>query len=215
MKLYIANQNYSTWSLRAWIIFTQFDLDVEVKKLTLFTDEFYQTLGAIFPTRKVPALLDGDLALWDSLAILEYVNETYLNNKAWPQNAKSRAKARALSAEMHSGFSHLRNEMPMNCRAQRKVEMTSGLKEDIQRIDQIWSEQMTQFPDAWLFGDWSITDAMFAPVALRFKTYGVNLTPLSKRYQQKVLNSQAIVTWLAEASLETDIIELDEAGTDV
>ena len=215
MKLYIANQNYSTWSLRAWIIFAQCNIDVEIEKLTLFTDEFYHTLGQIIPTGKVPALVDGDTAVWDSLAILEYVNEVYLQHTAWPKDSKLRAKARALSAEMHSGFMSLRNEMPMNCRARRHVELNAGLTKDIARIDQIWSQQMQDFADGWLFGEWSIADAMYAPVALRFKTYGVALSEDAQHYQNKVLSSPAIQRWLTEASEESDIIDEDEAGTAV
>jgi glutathione S-transferase len=212
MKLYIANQNYSSWSLRAWLIFDQYNLDVEVEKLTLMTQAFYDALGKEFPSGKVPALLDDDIAVWESLAILEYVNETYLDHKAWPKDRALRAKARALSAEMHAGFIHLRNEMPMNCRALRKVEITEGLAKDIARIDQIWSTQMLLFPNAWLFDDWSIADAMFAPVALRFKTYNVALSENAKQYQSKVLNSAAIQRWLDEASTETDVLDVNEAG---
>ncbi len=102
--------------------------------------------------------------------------------------------------------------MPMNCRATRKVILSEIAKSDIKRIEQIWSEQMERFPGEWLFGEWSIADAMFAPVALRFKTYQIELTPKAKQYQKKVLNSHAIQQWLSEASLETDIVEEDEAG---
>ncbi|MEL7410769.1 MAG: glutathione S-transferase, partial [Pseudomonadota bacterium] len=124
MKLFIANQNYSSWSLRAWLIFSQFKLDVEVTKLKLFTEDFYKTLEDITPTAKVPTLVDGDATVWDSLAILEYVNEQYLQGQAWPSNSVERAKARAIASEMHSGFFDLRNELPMNIRARRKVELT-------------------------------------------------------------------------------------------
>ncbi|WP_181454043.1 glutathione S-transferase, partial [Vibrio vulnificus] len=119
MKLYIGNQNYSSWSLRAWVMFATYNLEVEVEKLALFTPEFYQALEGITPTAKVPTLVDGPCTVWDSLAILEYVNETQLAGKAWPDDRASKAKARALACEMHSGFQALRNELPMNCRAKR------------------------------------------------------------------------------------------------
>ena len=215
MQLYIANQNYSTWSLRAWIIFAHYDLDFECKKLSLFTSKFYDTLGDITPTSKVPALVDGKIAVWESLAILEYINEAYLAGKAWPASAKEKAHARAVSCEMHSGFVALRNEMPMNCRARREVILSEAAQKDIARIEQLWSQQMEQYPDGWLFGDWSIADAMFAPVALRFVTYGIELSAPAKHYQQKVLNSPEIQRWLQEASLETDIVDEDEVGTPV
>ncbi|EJE8672972.1 glutathione S-transferase family protein [Vibrio parahaemolyticus] len=215
MQLFIGNQNYSSWSLRAWLIFSQYDLKVDVTKLTLFTEDFYDTLASVTPTAKVPTLVDGEITVWDSLAILEYVNEQYLQGKAWPSNVADKAKARAISAEMHSGFFDVRNELPMNCRARRKVDLSDGALKDIARIDAIWSEQMAKFPDAFLFGEWSIADAMYAPVALRFETYGIELSQGAKAYQQKVLASQAVQKWLAEASQETDIVEEDEAGVEV
>lgn len=214
MKLYIGNQNYSTWSLRAWVIFEQNKLPFEVVKLKLFTPEFYQTLEPVNPTKKVPTLVDDDIAIWDSLAILEYINDEYLSGSAWPSNKKDKALARALSSEMHSGFMALRNEMPMNCRAKRFVELSDQAKNDIARIDQIWSQQQEAYPEQWLFGEWSIADAMFAPVALRFETYGIELSKRAKAYQNKVLQSNAIRVWLKQAAMETDIVEEDEAGTD-
>ncbi|MGR5134357.1 glutathione S-transferase family protein [Vibrio alfacsensis] len=212
MQLFIGNQNYSSWSLRAWLIFSQFKLDVEVTKLKLFTDEFYKTLADITPTAKVPTLVDGEVTVWDSLAIFEYVNEQYLQGKAWPSNVTERAKARSIAAEMHSGFFDLRNELPMNIRALRKVDLSVGALSDIARIDAMWAEQVAQYPDGWLFGEWSIVDAMYAPVALRFQTYGVELSKGAAAYQQKVLASASLQQWLEEASKETDIVEEDEAG---
>ena len=215
MQLYIANQNYSSWSLRAWLILAQYELDAEVIKLTLFADEFYRTLEKITPTAKVPVLVDGDVIVWESLAILEYVNEASLDGKAWPTSASERAKARAIASEMHAGFSHLRNEMPMNCRAKRKVHLSAGALKDVARIDQLWSQQMAEYPEGFLFGDWSIADAMYAPVALRFETYGIKLSDKARRYQQRLLQSPPMQLWLTQASTETDIVEEDEAGTPV
>ncbi len=215
MKLFIANQNYSSWSLRAWLIFSQFKLDVEVTKLKLFTEDFYKTLEGITPTAKVPTLVDGYATVWDSLAILEYVNEQYLQGRAWPSNSIERAKARAIASEMHSGFFDLRNKLPMNIRARRKVDLTDGVCKDIARIDAIWAEQAKLYPNGWLFGEWSIADAMYAPVALRFQTYGIKLSESAKAYQQKVLASESLKQWLEEASQETDIVEGDEIGVEV
>jgi len=215
MQLFIGNQNYSSWSLRAWLIFSQHQLDVEIVKLRLFTNDFYQRLENITPAAKVPTLVHNDITVWDSLAILEYINEQLLQGVAWPDSIAEKAKARAIAAEMHSGFSDLRNELPMNIRARRKVELSEGAIKDIARIDAIWSEQQEQYPDSWLFGEWSIADAMYAPVVLRFETYGIELSGGAKRYQQKVLNSAAIQQWIQEASTETDIVEEDEAGEEV
>ncbi|CAK1716704.1 glutathione S-transferase family protein [Vibrio crassostreae] len=215
MQLYIGNQNYSTWSLRAWLIFDNYNLNAEVIKLKLFTSDFYDTLAKVTPTAKVPTLVDGYIAVWDSLAILEYINETYLDGAAWPESREERALARAIAAEMHSGFSDVRNEMPMNCRARRTLSLSEGALKDIARIDQIWSTQMEKYPEGWLFGEWSIADAMFAPVAIRVQTYGIELSEKAALYQQRVLNSASIQKWQAEASLETDVVEEDEAGKPV
>ncbi|MDA0143260.1 glutathione S-transferase family protein [Vibrio sp. RW] len=215
MQLYIANQNYSTWSLRAWLIFDHYNLNADIVKLKLFTSDFYDTLAKVTPTAKVPTLVDGDVAVWDSLAILEYVNNAYLNGAAWPASVAERALARAISAEMHSGFFNIRNELPMNCRAKRKLTLSDGALKDIARIDAIWSAQMEQYPEEWLFGEWSIADAMFAPVAIRVQTYGIELSEKAALYQQRVLNSASIQKWQAEASLETDVVEEDEAGKPV
>lgn len=215
MKLIIGNQNYSSWSLRAWLIFAQHNLDVEITKLTLFSEEFYETLKTVSPTLKVPTLVCDDVTVWDSLSILEYVNETKLNSKAWPSSSIERALARSISAEMHSGFTALRSEMPMNCRAKRKVNLSESAVKEIARIDQIWSQQMQKTPNGWLFGEWSIADAMYAPIALRFETYGITLSDSAAQYQRKVLNSPAIQRWLSEASQEQDLVKEDEAGDPV
>ncbi len=215
MKLFIGNQNYSSWSLRAWLIFAQHNLDVEIEKIPLFTNEFYKALEGVTPTAKVPTLVCDNVTVWDSLAILEYVNEVCLEGKAWPQDQNERAKARSISAEMHSGFMALRNEMPMNCRAKRRVDLSDSALKDIARIDELWSEQMEQYPEGFLFGEWSIADAMYAPVVLRIETYGIEMSEKAKRYSQKVLNSAAMKRWLNEASLETEIVTEDEAGEPV
>ncbi|MGL6313247.1 glutathione S-transferase family protein [Vibrio sp. WXL103] len=212
MQLFIGNKNYSSWSLRAWLIFSQHHLEVDLIKLRLFTDDFYDTLDGISPTAKVPTLVDEGITVWDSLAILEYVNDRYLKGKAWPNQATERAKARAISAEMHSGFLNLRNELPMNIRARRKVVLSEAALKDIARIDAIWSEQAELYPSGWLFGEWSIADAMYTPVALRFQTYGVSLSQGARAYQQKVLASASLQQWLKDAKLENEIVEEDEAG---
>ncbi|MFM2486439.1 glutathione S-transferase family protein [Celerinatantimonas yamalensis] len=212
MQLYIGNQNYSSWSLRAWLIFAQFNIDVTIEKLKLGTDAFYQALHDKTPAAKVPTLVDGDTTVWDSLAILEYINESKLDGNAWPTGLSERAKARALSCEMHSGFFAIRQQLPMNCRASRQVELSDQVLTEIARVDSMWSEQMAIYPGQWLFGRWSIVDAMYAPLALRFATYQIPLSEAAKTYQHTVLNSPAIQQWFAQASIETDIVTEDEAG---
>ncbi len=225
MKLIIGNKNYSSWSLRPWLMLEAFDMKFEEQKLSLFTEDFYVQLAKHSPAGKVPVLIDTDTpehtVVWDSLAICEYISERHLGGKGWPESADDRAKARALSCEMHSGFTALRSEMPMDCRAKKKlslpVEVEALLNEDIRRIDKLWSEQLTQHQSEgpWLFGKFSIVDCMYAPVVLRFVTYGVEVSPMSQQYMQTMLQFPAIKLWLKAALEETEVVGEDEAGVDV
>jgi len=215
MQLFIGNKNYSTWSLRAWYLMSKFNVLFDEKQLVLDTSGFYDELQKHFTVQKVPALIDGELNVWDSLAICEYINDAYLSGAAWPKNTHDRAQARSLSAEMHSGFMALRNEMPMNIRATRKVELSLAAKKDIARIDNIFANQQTLYPNSWLFGEFSITDAMYAPVVLRLKTYQISLSPAAEQYCQHVMSCKVLQDWVTQALTETDIVESDEAGVEV
>lgn len=214
MDLYIADKNYSTWSLRAYLLMEKSGLTYNEIKLNLATDAFYETLSELAPTAKVPFLVDNNIRVWESLAICEYINETYLLGKFWPARAADRAKARALANEMHAGFSALRNEMPMNLRAKRKITLSAAAARDLARIDAIFSEQMDEFAEkgGWLFGPWSIADAMYAPVVMRLPTYGISLSETAQRYCDKVTNDPVMQKWLADALLETAIVAMDEVG---
>lgn len=216
MQLYIGNKNYSSWSLRGWLILKAFDLPFTEEQLKLFTDSFYAEIEKVSGARKVPVLVDGEHVIWDSLAICEYINEAYLAGKAWPQNINDRAEARAVSSEMHSGFFALREEMPMNCRARRVVELSPAAQRDLARIEQIWSGLRSKYKDSgpWLFGQFSIADVMYAPVALRFVTYGVELEGVAKEYMSAIIAHPAVQAWVAEGIAEQDIVEEDEAGID-
>jgi len=215
MQLFIGNKNYSTWSLRAWYLMSKFNVEFTEQQLVLDTPEFYSELQKHFTVAKVPALIDGDLQVWDSLAICEYINDAYLSNAAWPKAVVLRAQARSVSAEMHSGFMALRNEMPMNIRATRKVELSDAAKKDIARIDEIFSAQQKRYPNGWLFDEFSIADAMFAPVVLRLKTYQINLSALAQQYCDTVIACPVLQEWITESMTETDIVTCDEAGIDV
>lgn len=214
MELVIGNKNYSSWSLRGWLMLEAFDLPFKEVQLKLFTDEFYQQLAQYNAASKVPVLVDGDVVVWDSLAICEYINERHLDGKGWPADPTLRAQARAIANEMHSGFMGLRAEMPMNCRARRTVEPSAQALADIQRVDQLWSGLREQHGNQgdWLFGTFSIVDVMFAPVALRFMTYGIELSPPAQAYAEALRQHPAMQAWLADALLETEIVEEDEAG---
>lgn len=215
MQLFIGNKNYSSWSLRAWYLMSKFDVPFDETQLVLDTSDFYDELKQHFHVQKVPALIDGDLQVWDSLAICEYINDAYLSGAGWPKYITQRATARALSAEMHAGFMALRNEMPMNIRATRKVTLSSAALKDIQRIDEIFSQQQDMFPNEWFFGDFSIADAMYAPIVLRIKTYQITLSPAAQQYCDFVMRCPVLQKWITQALTETDIVQCDEAGVEV
>ena len=187
VKLVIGNKNYSSWSLRAWLLLAKFELEFEEVQESLKAEGLTERLKQYSPTGRVPVLIDGDLTVWDTLAIAEYVSERYLDGTGWPKDRASRAEARAVCCEMHAGFMGLRSELPMNCRAMRRVEMSALAKADIARVDAIWSKCMSRLTVSgkgpWLYGDFSIADCFYAPVVLRFKTYGVSLSEGARRYQ--------------------------------
>lgn len=212
-KLYIGNRNYSSWSLRAWFLLAEADIDFEEERLPLDTREFEERIGAISPSRRVPVLVLDDAKVWDSLAIGETVAERWPDKGLWPSDPAARAHARSISAEMHAGFTGLRAEMPMNCRAMgRRVPLSRQLKTDIDRIFAIWSECAERYGGGWLFNRYSVADAMYAPVVLRFRTYGVDLPQAARGYADRVLQSRAMQTWLAAAESETEVLEREEAG---
>lgn len=219
MKLYIGNKNYSSWSLRAWLMAAKSGVKFDEVLLPLDTDSFYQQLQSISPTLKVPTLVDGDITVWDSLSICEYINDCYLSGAAWPQEPKQKAKARSLACEMHSGFHALRNALPMNIRARRYVELNPAVQQDIARIDSIWSQQMTEFTPSknqgtWLFGEWSIADMMFAPLVMRFFIYEIEVSQASRAYMEFIVSQPEMQAWITAAKVETEIVEADEAGVD-
>src|SRR5262249_38679410 len=156
---------------------------------------------------KVPILRDGDLAVWDSLAICEYVAERHRDARCWPDYARDRARARSISAEMHAGFRELRTRMPMNCRrAPAGVERTTDLDAHIGRVIEIWSQARNDHAASgpYLFGELGIADAMYAPVVLRFATYAVDLPPVARAYADAMLALPALQAWIAEARRETE-----------
>ena len=161
----------------------------------------------------MPVLKLGEETIWDSLAIAETAAERWPDRRLWPQDGARRAHARAISAEMHSGFAALREQMPMNCRAMgRQVTLTGELTSDIDRVIAIWSDCRHRYRGDWLFGDFSIADAMYAPVALRLRTYGIELPESAAYYPQRLLQSAAMQEWLAAAEVEVEIIEQAEVG---
>ena len=214
-KLIIGNKNYSSWSLRAWLLLKEAGIDFEEHLIRLDTETSAAEIAEFSAAGRVPVLLLGDLAVWDTLAIAETVAERWPEKQLWPTDPDERAHARSISAEMHSGFPFLREHMPMNCRAMgRKVHLLDELGEDIDRIIAIWAECHRLYGDrgGWLFGTFSIADAMFAPVVLRLRTYGINLPESAGFYPHRLLESKAMQAWLAAAECEIEVIEAEEKG---
>lgn len=214
-KLIIGNKNYSSWSLRPWLLMSEAGIDFEEHRIVLDTPTTQQEIATFSPAGRVPILQLDDMTVWDSLAICETVAERWPEKNLWPVDADERAHARAISAEMHSGFEVLRDCMPMNCRAMgRIVPIPDELGADIDRVIAIWSECHQRYGDrgGWLFGDFSVADAMYAPVVLRLRTYGINLPQSAGYYPHRLLESKAMQDWLAAAECEVEVIEADEKG---
>lgn len=211
MRLVIGNKNYSSWSLRPWILLKHARIKFDEVRIPLFTSEGDRMMEELCPAKQVPVLYDGRLVLWDSLAICEYLADKFPDKKLWPEAPNDRARARAMSAEMHSGFHELRSNMPMNCR--RVVENFKpdlATEIDIDRIIQLIEQAMQSSKGPWLFGHYTIADAMYAPVASRFKTYGIHAPFLTQTYFEKVLADASMKQWYEDATHETEIIKQAE-----
>jgi len=213
LTLIFGNKNYSSWSLRPWVFLKHNEIAFKEKRIALFTDTTNKELEQYNSDFKVPVLKDGELVIWDSLSILEYVSEKYLHSKGWPQDEKARAMARSVSAEMHSSFIHVRNELPMNCRKLFKgITLSRYAKKEIERIKMLWRTCRHNYgaDGEWLFGKYSIADAMFAPIALRFHGYNITLEGVEADYVTSVLTQPCIIEWIEAGKNEKEIIEADE-----
>ena len=213
LLLVIGNKTYSSWSLRPWLLLKHAGLQFEELRIPFHSDQWNQEIHKHSPSRKVPVLKAGGLTVWDTLAICEYVNEQFLGGRGWPQDAEARAVARSVSAEMHSGFPHLRASLPMNCR--RRFEgfpIPDNAAIDIARVLEIWRACRMTYGDSgpWLFGEFSIADAMYAPVALRFHGYDVSLSGDEARYVTTMLEDPAVRDWIRDAAAETEIVDEEE-----
>jgi glutathione S-transferase len=213
LTLVIGNKNYSSWSLRAWLLMKHVGITFEEIVIVLDTPATHEALERQGPSGRVPVLRHGALTVWDSLAICEYVAE--LTGKGWPEKREARAVARAIAAEVHSGFTTLRSLWPMNARARnRRTVVTAALEADIGRIDELWNDCRGRFGEGgpWLFGEYSIADAMYAPVVLRFNTYGARISQTARWYMASVLEDAALQEWLQAAKQEPWTIAADEVG---
>lgn len=213
LTLIFGNKNYSSWSLRPWVLMKHYNIPFTEKRIPLFTETTNNKLLEYNSDFKVPVLKDDDLIVWDTLSILEYVSEKYLQGRGWPTDIKARAIARSISAEMHSSFMNVRNELPMNCRKKfNDIKLSADAEREVERIKTLWRDCRNKFGSKgeWLFGEYSIADAMYAPIALRFDGYSVPLEGIEAEYVQSVLNQPCIIEWIEAGKQEKEVIDEDE-----
>jgi glutathione S-transferase len=209
LKLVIGNKNYSSWSMRAWVAMTAFGIPFEEVKVALDRPDTATRIAQYSTAGRVPVLIAGQITVWDSFAICEYLAEQFANKQMWPDNVEARAMARSICAEMHSGFNGLRSAMWMNIRANFHGKgRTPEAQADIGRICEIWETCLARSgPHQFLFGEFSIADAFFAPVVMRFRTYGVSLAPALEAYVERVVRQPAVARWMLEALAEPEAID--------
>ena len=213
MTLVIGNKNYSSWSLRPWIALKNANIPFSEKLIPLFDENWKTEVSKVSPTEKVPVLIDGEITIWETLAILEYANEKFPDRGLWPADPAARALARSVSTEMHAGFTALRGNMPMNIRKDLTGKGRGpGVAEDIERVCEIWRECRQKFGQdgPFLFGSFTIADAMFAPVVSRLTTFGVVLDETCEAYRLAVLGTAAYKEWKEAALQETWTVQEDE-----
>jgi glutathione S-transferase len=203
IELVIGSKNYSSWSLRPWLALTHAGIPFRETVISFHQPDWREQVHALSPNGKVPLLRDGELQLWESLAILEYVAERFPDARLWPDDPSARAVARSVSAEMHAAFANLREQCTMNIVARTTVALSEKTRAEIARIESLWADCRTRFGGGdFLFGRFSVADAMFAPVVTRFVTYGISVTPATRAYMDHVLALPAMQQWIAGAQAE-------------
>ena len=216
LKLVIGNKNYSSWSMRPWLALRANGIGFDEVFIPLYTgDADKQRILGFTRSGKVPALIDGDVTIWDSLAIIEYLAERFPEKRLWPEDRAQRAHARSISAEMHSGFAALRNECGMNLhRPVGAIELSADARANIARIQQIWIECRERFGGSgpFLFGAFGGADAMFAPVVHRFRTFAIEVAPEARRYMDTMMALPAFQEWTRAGLAETLVIEKFETA---
>jgi glutathione S-transferase len=220
LKLYIGNKNYSSWSMRPWVLLRQAGIPFEEVKVRFDSfdagSRFKSSVTAVNPVGKVPVLVDGDLAIWDSLAIAEYVAEAFPDKALWPRDRQARARARSVCAEMHSGFSALRTHCGMNIEASLPDigalvwRDKPAVRADVERIVAMWTGLLQQHGGPMLFGDFSIADAFFAPVCMRLRTFALPVPATITAYVDRVCALPGVAAWIEDALAEEDFVVFDE-----
>jgi glutathione S-transferase len=220
LKLYIGNKNYSSWSMRPWVALKQAGLPFEEVKLRFDAfdaqSDFKRSLRSLNPVGKVPVLEDDGFAVWDTLAIAEYLAEKFPQAALWPRDVKARARARSICAEMHSGFMALRSDCPMNIEAslpeigQLLLRDKPGVRAELDRLVAMWTELLAQHKGPMLFGEFSLADAFYAPVCTRLKTYALPVPAEAGGYIQRVLALPGVKAWIDDAVAEHDFLDFEE-----
>jgi glutathione S-transferase len=211
LALVVGNKNYSSWSLRAWLALRHFGLEFDEIHIKLDQPDTNANILVHTPSGRVPCLLDGEITVWDSLAICEYVNDNYLYGGMWPRGREARAHARAVVCEMHSGFMALRTHMSMDIRSRlpdkgREALRKAEVAADVARIQAIWTGCLQRFGGPLLFGNFSVADAYFAPVVTRFATYAVPMPAPLMNYANEVLELPAMQQWVEAAHAEPEVL---------
>lgn len=220
LQLVIGNKNYSSWSMRPWVLLKQVGIPFEEVMVRFDSfgpdSQFKRTLAELSPTGQVPLLLDEGFAVWDTLAIAEYVAEKFPDKKLWPQDQRARARARSVCAEMHSGFSALRSAFPLNIEASLPHIGTLALRDkpavraDLLRLTSMWSELLSVYGKPFLFGDFSIADAYFAPVVMRIRTYSLPIPTMVEAYIERLCELPGVNAWIDGAWAEKDFLDFEE-----
>ena len=214
--LVIGNKRHSSWSLRAWLALRHWGVGFDERRLPLDTPEFAREIVKYAPTGRVPVLVDGAVTVWDSLAICEYANERWFDGKGWPSDRAARAFARTVCAEMHTGFTNLRNSMPMDSRASgAPLPVNAATRVDVARMREMIADCRTRFGMAaagdgpWLFGSFSIADCYLAPIVVRFKGYGVPLGGAVAAWVEAMWSLPELVEWVAAGRAERETVPVD------
>ncbi|MFT3813643.1 MAG: glutathione S-transferase family protein [Acidovorax sp.] len=220
LQLYIGNKNYSSWSMRPWVLLRQAGIAFDEVKIRFDSfdagSQFKTAVAAVSPTGKVPVLVHDGLAVWDTLAICEYIAEQYPDKHLWPQDRATRAQARSVAAEMHSGFTALRGACPMNIEA-RLPDVgaliwrdNAGVRADVQRLVDMWSALLQAHGGPMLFGSFGVADAFFAPVCMRLATYSLPVPPHIAAYVGRVRDLPGVRAWIDGALAEKDFLAFEE-----
>ena len=219
MQLLIGNKNYSSWSMRPWVLMRQLGLHFEEVKLRFdFADHspFRRAVARFSPAGRVPVLVDDDFSVWDSLAIAEYLHDKFPGHGVWPEDIRQRARARCLAAEMHSGFNALRQHCPMNIEAHlpelgaKLWAEQAGVRNDALRIEAMWAEALAISGGPFMFGEFGAVDAMFAPVCMRLRTYALPAPPTTQGYIERISAAPGVAAWISDALAEKDYLDFEE-----